>query len=143
VKRPGREPDHSSPSRAEVKNAWSYTSNPQYAFMAWCLVKHRHNFTFTFIIHDSSDNFIGNSFGNGVLNCDWYSQDTLTRAWNGAHLTFAYPVLDTVYEFIYLFIYLRLQYFLCIMHDRMKLDKDRVGNNIPTSPRATFCRSLI
>jgi hypothetical protein len=23
---------------------------PQYAFMAWCLVKHRDNFTFTFII---------------------------------------------------------------------------------------------
>jgi len=21
------------------KNAWSYTSTPQYAFMAWCLVK--------------------------------------------------------------------------------------------------------
>jgi hypothetical protein len=30
------------------KNAWSYTSTPQYAFMAWCLVKHRDNFTFTF-----------------------------------------------------------------------------------------------
>jgi len=25
-----------------------YTSTPQYAFMAWCLVKHRDNFTFTF-----------------------------------------------------------------------------------------------
>jgi hypothetical protein len=24
------------------KNAWSYTSAPQYAFMAWCLVKDRH-----------------------------------------------------------------------------------------------------
>jgi hypothetical protein len=47
VKRPGREPDHSSPSSAEVKNAWSYTSTPQYVFMAWCLVKHRGNFTFT------------------------------------------------------------------------------------------------
>jgi hypothetical protein len=29
------------------KNAWSYTSTPQYAFMAWCLVKHRDNFAFT------------------------------------------------------------------------------------------------
>jgi len=29
------------------KNEWSYTSIPQYAFMAWCLVKHRDNFTFT------------------------------------------------------------------------------------------------
>jgi hypothetical protein len=27
---------------------WSYTSTPQYAFMAWCLVTHRNNFTFTF-----------------------------------------------------------------------------------------------
>jgi hypothetical protein len=30
------------------KNAWSYTSTPQYVFMAWCLVKHREIFTFTF-----------------------------------------------------------------------------------------------
>jgi hypothetical protein len=46
VKRPGREADHSPPSSAEVKNAWSYISTPQYAFMAWCLVKHMDNFTF-------------------------------------------------------------------------------------------------
>jgi hypothetical protein len=39
VKRPGCEADHSPPSSAEVKNAWSYTSTPQYVFMAWCLVK--------------------------------------------------------------------------------------------------------
>jgi hypothetical protein len=39
VKQLGREADHSSPSSAEVKNAWSYTSTPQYAFMAWCSVK--------------------------------------------------------------------------------------------------------
>jgi hypothetical protein len=48
VKRPGREADYSPPSTAEVKNAWSYTSTPQYVFMAWCLVKQRDNFTFTF-----------------------------------------------------------------------------------------------
>jgi hypothetical protein len=46
VKRPGRDADHSPPSSAEV-NAWSYTSTPQYAFMAWCLVKHRDNFMHT------------------------------------------------------------------------------------------------
>jgi hypothetical protein len=40
-KRPWREADYSPPSSAEVKNAWSYTSTPQYVFMAWCLVKHR------------------------------------------------------------------------------------------------------
>jgi hypothetical protein len=28
VKWPGREADHSSPSNAEVKNAWRYTSTP-------------------------------------------------------------------------------------------------------------------
>jgi hypothetical protein len=51
VKRPGRETDHSPPSSAEVKNAWSYTSTPQYVFMAWCLVKHRNNFTFYLICY--------------------------------------------------------------------------------------------
>jgi len=30
---------HSPPSGAEVQSAWSYTSTPQYAFMAWCSVK--------------------------------------------------------------------------------------------------------
>jgi hypothetical protein len=39
VKRSGREADHSPPSSADVKNAWSYTSVPQYIFMVWCLVK--------------------------------------------------------------------------------------------------------
>jgi hypothetical protein len=34
VKRPGREADRSPPSSAKVKNAWSYKSIPQYAFMA-------------------------------------------------------------------------------------------------------------
>jgi hypothetical protein len=30
------------------KNAWSYTSIPQYVFMAWYLLKYREKFTFTF-----------------------------------------------------------------------------------------------
>jgi hypothetical protein len=34
VKWPEREADHSPPSSAEVRNAWSYNSTPQYAFMA-------------------------------------------------------------------------------------------------------------
>jgi hypothetical protein len=46
VKRPGRETDHSLPSSAKFKNVWNYTFTPQYDFMAWCLVKHRDNFTF-------------------------------------------------------------------------------------------------
>jgi len=39
VKQPKREADHSPLSSAEVKNAWSYTSDPQYAFILWCSVK--------------------------------------------------------------------------------------------------------
>jgi hypothetical protein len=34
IKWPGREADHSSPSSAEVKNAWSYTSTPHTS--SWC-----------------------------------------------------------------------------------------------------------
>jgi hypothetical protein len=46
------------PSSAEVENAWSYTSTPAYV-MAWCLVKHRDNLTFTLTPHFawSSDKF--------------------------------------------------------------------------------------
>jgi predicted membrane channel-forming protein YqfA (hemolysin III family) len=35
------EVDHLPPSGPNIKNEWSYTSIPQYMFMAWCLVKHR------------------------------------------------------------------------------------------------------
>jgi len=35
-------------------NAWSYTSTPQYAFMAWCLVKRRDNFTWRNDTYDSA-----------------------------------------------------------------------------------------
>jgi hypothetical protein len=38
VKRLVREADHSPPSSAEVKNAWSYTSTPQYVFMTLYLL---------------------------------------------------------------------------------------------------------
>jgi hypothetical protein len=46
VKESGREADHSPPSGSEVRNALRYNSNPPYVFMAWCLVKHRDNFSF-------------------------------------------------------------------------------------------------
>jgi len=39
VKQPGCEADHSPPCGVEVKNVWSYTSTPQYAFMVWCSEK--------------------------------------------------------------------------------------------------------
>jgi hypothetical protein len=47
VKRTSHETGHSPQSSAEVKKTWSCTSTPPHVFMAWCLVKHRDNFTFT------------------------------------------------------------------------------------------------
>jgi hypothetical protein len=47
VRLSGREADYSPPPSAEVKNAWHYTSTPQYVFMAWYSFQHRDNFTFT------------------------------------------------------------------------------------------------
>jgi hypothetical protein len=44
VKGLGREADHSSPSSAEVKKTWSYTSIPSCVCMAWCLIRHRIRF---------------------------------------------------------------------------------------------------
>jgi hypothetical protein len=48
VKRPGREADHSSPSSAEVRMRGAISPLSQYVSMAWCLAKHRDNFTLTF-----------------------------------------------------------------------------------------------
>jgi hypothetical protein len=52
VKRPVREADHSPPFSVEVKNEWSYTSTPQYGFMACFSVKkgHRDKFTVTLAV---------------------------------------------------------------------------------------------
>jgi hypothetical protein len=54
---PGGKAYHSPPSSAEVKNAWSYTSTPQYIFMTWCLVKHR-DFTFAFIGEEYATSYL-------------------------------------------------------------------------------------
>jgi hypothetical protein len=51
VKRPGREADHSPQPSAEVKNAWSYISTPEYVFMAWYLIKHKDDFIFALPFH--------------------------------------------------------------------------------------------
>jgi hypothetical protein len=55
------------------KNAWSYTSTPQYAFRAWCLVKHRDNFTFTSVLYTKP--LISMSFYKKVYygNCENYN----------------------------------------------------------------------
>jgi hypothetical protein len=42
-KRLGSQGEHSPPSSAEVKNAWSYTSTPQHVLVARYLVKQREN----------------------------------------------------------------------------------------------------
>jgi hypothetical protein len=47
LKRPWLEADHSPPSSAEVKKAWSYTSTPPYDFIMQLLVKPRDNFNVT------------------------------------------------------------------------------------------------
>jgi hypothetical protein len=39
VKRPWHEADHSPPSNADVKKAWSYTFTIPCVFMAWGLIK--------------------------------------------------------------------------------------------------------
>jgi hypothetical protein len=41
---------HSHTSSAEVKNAWSYTSSPLYAFLSWCSIKKGTGATLRFII---------------------------------------------------------------------------------------------
>jgi len=50
LKWPECEVHHSLLSIADVKNARSYASTPQRAFMSRCLVKHRDNCTFTSLI---------------------------------------------------------------------------------------------
>jgi len=49
VKWPGREDDNPSPSSAEVKNEWDYTSTPPYVSMMWYLVKQRDKHFFRFL----------------------------------------------------------------------------------------------
>jgi len=45
---PGHEPDHSPPSNAKSKNAWSYTSTPSYVFVA---CNYREKFTLQRVLH--------------------------------------------------------------------------------------------
>jgi hypothetical protein len=45
VKWLGSVADHSPPSCAEAKNAWSYTPTPSYVYMEWCLLCTMDNFT--------------------------------------------------------------------------------------------------
>jgi hypothetical protein len=81
VKQPWPEAGHLSPSSAEVKNVWSYTSTPhmslwcgallckEYAFMLWYLVKHKDKFTFTLLSTSSTDNTLCLHFLYGCHIC--------------------------------------------------------------------------
>jgi hypothetical protein len=40
------EAEDSPPSQCRGQECWSYTSSPPYIFIPWCLVTHKHNFTF-------------------------------------------------------------------------------------------------
>jgi hypothetical protein len=70
VKRPRREAGRSPPSSAEVKECVEHIPPlPQYAFMAWCLVKQRDKFTFTFTVLykvKSRDSSVGTATGYGL-----------------------------------------------------------------------------
>jgi hypothetical protein len=57
VKRPGREADHSPPSSPEIKNAWSYTSIPQYVFMTRFVVNYRIRLYMTWYLVKPRDGF--------------------------------------------------------------------------------------
>jgi len=48
VKRPGREADHSFPSSAKVRDAWSYTCTPPICLhdVVLSCIKHRDKYTF-------------------------------------------------------------------------------------------------
>jgi hypothetical protein len=80
VKRPGRELDHSPASSAEVKNAWSYIPLPQYSFMAWCSVKHRHNFTFTLPLYFTLVFFLSVSWNRNPFCSGCVSPTTLIQS---------------------------------------------------------------
>jgi hypothetical protein len=45
VKRSGSEADHLPPFSADIKNSCNYTTTWPHVFTAWCIFKHRDNFT--------------------------------------------------------------------------------------------------
>jgi hypothetical protein len=87
VKRSAREADHSPPSNAEVQECVALYLLPQYVFMAWCLVKHRDNFTFIsactgnygvrtrygFLLRSSTEWQVGRL-------CYWYADKTIASS---------------------------------------------------------------
>jgi hypothetical protein len=50
VKLLGHEVYCSLPSSTKIKNVWCHTSTPPYIYMAWCIIKHKENFTFTLFL---------------------------------------------------------------------------------------------
>jgi hypothetical protein len=72
IKRPGREADHSPPSSTGVKNAWSYTSTPQYVFIEWYLVKQLYIYLYVHLA-PGYRNFSTYSRHSGDLLADYHS----------------------------------------------------------------------
>jgi hypothetical protein len=64
------EANNSSPSSAEVNNAWSYTPLPQYVFMASYFLKYRDNFTLPY------DNQCGTEWSWPILNLEELKEAT-------------------------------------------------------------------
>jgi len=60
VKQPVREVDHSSPSNADAKNAWSYTSALPLRLHGSVLIKHRRNLLLTFLYVTAANNTFQN-----------------------------------------------------------------------------------
>jgi hypothetical protein len=67
AKRPVREAIHSPPLMPSLKNAWSYNSIPQYAFMVWCSVKAQRQL-YLYFKHEymSRDISVGIALGYGL-----------------------------------------------------------------------------
>jgi hypothetical protein len=66
VKQVGYETDHSPPSSAEVKNAWSYTPTPLICLHG-VLLHHRDNFTFYLCLYPGILKLIGYPIGPEML----------------------------------------------------------------------------
>jgi len=63
------------------KNVWSYTSIPQYALMAWCLVKHRENFTLLIIEYSSVSLLLNVTYGCESISTLQRERERTKRGW--------------------------------------------------------------
>jgi hypothetical protein len=79
AKLPGRDPDHSTATSAQIIITRIYASTPPYVFMAYCLIKQMGNFTCIFFPQVEFINFgntVGELFGSPVVPTDLYERKT-------------------------------------------------------------------